>query len=97
MDRLAIMTKQVEIDFLKAISEQLEKGRISFPVAKQAGKDFLAFLPFISEDDMQQKMKKICEKYPALEKVYAILLTYVDEEQTSELLDKLRLYIHKTE
>ncbi len=97
MSKIAILTKQIEIDFLKALSEQLEKGKITFQISKQAGKDLLAFLPFSSEEDMQKKIKPFIDKYPQLEKVYAMLLTYLDEEQTAELLEKLRFYIDKTE
>lgn len=91
-----MLTKQLEVDFLKAVSEQLASGEINTPIAKRAGKDFLDLLPFNSESDMQEKIKTFAQKYQTMEKVYAILLTYLDEEKTVELLDKLRLYIHKT-
>ena len=97
MDRVAVLSKQIEIDFLKTISEQLEKGEIVFSTAKKAGEDFLEFLPFTSEEDVQKKIKTLVEQYPKLEKVQALLLTYLDQEKTTEILDKLRLYIHKSE
>ncbi len=97
MDKITILAKKIEIDFLKAISELLSNGEITLQTAKQSGKDFLALLPFSSEEDMQSKIKTFVEDYPKLEKVNAILLTYIDEGKTNELLEKIRVYIHKTE
>ncbi|MBI4004854.1 hypothetical protein HY358_01820 [Candidatus Roizmanbacteria bacterium] len=95
MDKLASLAKHIEIDFLKIIAEQLNTGEITLANAKQAAKDFLTLLPFSSKEDMQKKLKEFIVSHPKLEKVHAIMLTYIDEEKTTELLDTIRSYIHK--
>lgn len=70
---------------------------MTVPQAKQASAEFLRMLPFSSDDDMQEKVKILVDKYAHLEKFQAILLTYIDEEKTTELLERLRNYIHKSE
>jgi len=97
MDKLSVLTKRIEIDFLKTVAEALKKGTITLPISKQAGKEFLRFYLFTSDDDMHEKIKKYIDKFPQLEKIYPMLLTYIDEEKTDEILDKLRLYIHNNE
>lgn len=97
VDRLTLLTKQIEIDFLSTLSDLLAAGEMTVPQAKQASAEFLLMLPFSSEDDMQKKVNILVEKYAHLEKFQAILLTYIDEEKTTKLLERLRTYIHKSE
>lgn len=96
-DDLPNIKKQVEIDLLNILADLLEKGEINKQFSKEVAQYYLSLLPFASEEDMEQKLKQFSAKYPTLEKAYIMALTYIEEDKTKELIERLRTYISHTE
>jgi len=97
MGDIRTLTKRIEIDFLKTISDLLRSGKITMPRSKEAAKTFLSLLPFSSDEDIRHKIKSFVDRYREMEKFQELVLSYIDKEKTGELLDKLRLYINKSD
>jgi hypothetical protein len=96
MDKLAELSKKVEIDFLKTISVLLEKGKITLPQSKQLAREFLSLLPFTSEDDMQNKIKSYVNTHLELVNLQGIVLSSIDEDHKVKLIEDLRAFIQNS-
>ncbi|MBI2641310.1 hypothetical protein HYW87_01805 [Candidatus Roizmanbacteria bacterium] len=82
--------QKVETEYLKKVADLLRSGDIDFQTAKNSAKELLTYLPLASYEDMHDKLKKFTDSYPQLKKVFITFLKLLEEEKTSNVLDKMR-------
>lgn len=72
------------------MEDALRAGKMTPQQAKNAAQDFMALLPFSDIEDAKQKLESHTQTYPVLAKAYSELIGAVDQEQTSEIIQKLQ-------
>jgi len=87
--------QKVEAEYLRLIADLLKTGDIDFTTAKESAKELLGNLPFISCEDMHEKLKNFTKKYPKFEKIFIFFLKDLEKENTQNLLDKMK-YLMKS-
>lgn len=84
------LVKKFEEDYLRTIAHLLRNGEIDKATAKTSAQELLKNLPFSSYDDMKSKIQKFTTTYPQLQNVYINLLRSIEEDKTSEVIEKMR-------
>lgn len=84
------ITDDVEREFIKLIIGGLRSGLVTVDRARESSSEFLDLLPFQSEDDVQQKLKKFTDKNNVFMPLYLFFLKYFEENKTEGLLNKMR-------
>lgn len=82
--------KDVELQYLRLVSEALKKGDMDITTAKSSAQEFLKLLPFAHMDDMKLKLQQYCMKYPAISSLTVYIMQKMEESKTSDVLEKMR-------
>ncbi len=85
--------KKIEIQYLRIMAQLLKKGKIDRKIAKGATNLFISDFPFNSYEDMRTKFKILVDSYPAFSDIYLYLLKEIEEEETQEVLAKMRNFM----
>ncbi len=82
--------KNLEIKYLRILTELLKKGKIDKKYAQDSAKKFLTLLPFSSDDDVHDKVKSFSEKFEFLSPLHAYVVKEIDQNKTNQVLEKMR-------
>jgi len=90
---LAKITEQLEYIFLKKIVEGLKDFSIDVVQAKSLAKEFLKMEPFISLDDVKQKINSFVNTHSIFDRLKAYTDSYHEEQKINNVIEKMRKYI----
>lgn len=93
MDDVQKITSQLEYLFLNKILEGLRQNTIMMPQAKILATDFLHLEPFLSYEDARKKIADFIRQRADYGFLEEFLLGFHDEQQKSQLIDKMRTHI----
>ena len=83
----------VETEYLKLLSHYLKTGKITLPDAKEATREFLAFLPFTDFSDMQYKLKSFTDSHPYFQEIYITFLNNQEAKNTAKVINQMKSLI----
>jgi hypothetical protein len=89
MTELEKMVTVIEKEYIQQLIDLLHQDKINTPEAKISAQEFLALGPFVSLQDLEQKLKGFGEKYPLFNPLYMTMYAYVEKAQTDSKVQKM--------
>ncbi len=82
--------KDIELQYLRLVTDALKNGEMDIDTAKASAQEFLNLLPFANLDDMKVKFQRYCIKYPSIAGLTVYIMQQMEESKTNEVLEKMR-------
>lgn len=90
MELTADFSAKIEKDFLLLLVACLQLGIFDVNAAKERTREFLTLFSGMSVEELEVKLRGFTDKYKEFTTLSINMLKYKDEEQTTNLLSKMR-------
>lgn len=87
------LVEKVERDYLNLLIAYLQSGEITAGNAKLVTREFLTMTPFLTEEDLEQKILEFTQKHPLFGGLYIDLLRFETESDSSETVIEMQRLI----
>ncbi|KKQ36547.1 MAG: hypothetical protein US54_C0064G0015 [Candidatus Roizmanbacteria bacterium GW2011_GWA2_37_7] len=84
------LIKNIEVEYLRQLTNILKEGKADRTLAKTSAQAFLKLLPFADDNDMLLKLGNFGEEFPLFTKLHVYALGLIEELKTKEVLEKMR-------
>jgi hypothetical protein len=89
------LIKNIEKEYLRILIDLMKNGSFNLQKAKDKTREFLAFLPFVSYEDMNSKIKQFSKDNSDFDNLFTLYLDLEEKEKTTNVLAKIRSFMEK--